>query len=114
MIYLFWVGQGCIPCVMDVVFYVCIVTRRAVGARTWEYEYFVMLMLYVCVLCASCGSSQCCILHDLQFVNGGQGSKRLPYVRDILQSRSLFLLPHTVVVNAFMMCSGLCACTKML
>ena len=22
-----------------------------------------------CVLCASCGSSQCCILHDLQFVN---------------------------------------------
>ena len=31
-------------------------------------EYFVMKMLYVCVLCASCGSSQCCILHDLQFV----------------------------------------------
>ena len=23
----------------------------------------------VCVLCASCGSSQCCVLHDLQFVN---------------------------------------------
>ena len=21
----------------------------------------------VCVLCASCGSSQCCVLHDLQF-----------------------------------------------
>ena len=21
-----------------------------------------------CVLCASCGSSQCCVLHDLQFV----------------------------------------------
>ena len=33
-----------------------------------ECEYFVMQMLYVCVLCASCGSSQCCILHDLQFV----------------------------------------------
>ena len=28
-----------------------------------------MRMLYVCVLCASCGSSQCCIPHDLQFVN---------------------------------------------
>ena len=32
-----------------------------------KYECFVMQMLYVCVLCASCGSSQCCILHDLQF-----------------------------------------------
>ena len=25
----------------------------------------VMLMLYVCVLCDSCGSSQCCVLHHL-------------------------------------------------
>ena len=33
-----------------------------------ECECFVMQMLYVCVLCASCGSSQCCVLHDLQFV----------------------------------------------
>ena len=31
-----------------------------------ECECFVMQMLYVCVLCASCGSFQCCILHDLQ------------------------------------------------
>ena len=31
-----------------------------------KYECFVMQMLYVCVLFASCGSSQCCILHDLQ------------------------------------------------
>ena len=31
----------------------------------------VMQMMYVCVLCASCGSSECCILHDLQFVNAG-------------------------------------------
>ena len=28
-------------------------------------ECFVMQMLYVCILCASCGSSQCCVLHDL-------------------------------------------------
>ena len=41
-------------------------------------------MLFVSVLCASCGSSQCCILHDLQFVNTGRGCKRLPYGRDIL------------------------------
>ena len=40
-----------------------------------ECECFVMQMLYVCVLYASCGSSQsqCCVLHDLQFVNAGRG-----------------------------------------
>ena len=40
-----------------------------------------MQMLYVCVLCASCGSSQCCILHDLQFVNAGRECKRRPCER---------------------------------
>ena len=54
----------------------------------WKYECFVMQMLYVCVLCASCGSSQCCILHDLQFVIAGRGCKRRPYERGILQSQS--------------------------
>ena len=34
-----------------------------------ECECFVMQMLYVCVLWASCDGSQCCVLHDLQFVN---------------------------------------------
>ena len=48
-----------------------------------KYECFVMHMLYVCVLCASCGSSQCCVLHGLPFVNGGRGCKRRPYGRDI-------------------------------
>ena len=52
-----------------------------------ECECFVMQM-YVCVLCASCGSSQCCVLHDLQFVNAGRGCNRRPYRRGILQSRS--------------------------
>ena len=33
-----------------------------------ECECFVMQMLYVCGLCASCCSSQCCVLHDFQFV----------------------------------------------
>ena len=51
-------------------------------------ECFVMQMLYVCVLCASCGSSQCCVLHDLKFVNDGRGCKRPPYGRGILQIRS--------------------------
>ena len=51
-------------------------------------ECFVMQMLYICVLCASCGSYQCCILNDFQFVNAGRGCKRRPYRRGILQSRS--------------------------
>ena len=49
---------------------------------------FVMQVLYVCVLCASRGSSQCFVLHDLQFVNAGGGCKLRPYGRGILQSRS--------------------------
>ena len=48
-----------------------------------ECECFVMQMLYVCVLCASCGSSQCCVLHDLQFVNAGRGCNRRPYRREL-------------------------------
>ena len=46
-----------------------------------ECECFVMQMLYVCVLCAFCGSSQCCVLHNLQFVNAGRGCNRRPYRR---------------------------------
>ena len=75
------------------------------------------------MLCASSGSSQCCVLHDLQFVNAGRGCKRRPYGTGILQSRShncfvaisvSFCLPHPVAVSAFMICRGLCACTEML
>ena len=51
-------------------------------------ECFVRQMLYVCVLCASCGRSQCCVLHDLQFVNAGRGCKRRPYGRGNLQRLS--------------------------
>ena len=31
-------------------------------------ECFVIRTLYVCVLCASCGSSQCYVLHGLQLL----------------------------------------------
>ena len=48
-----------------------------------KYECFDMHMLDVYVLCASCGSSQRCILHDLQFVNVGRGCKRRPCGRGI-------------------------------
>ena len=68
-----------------------------------ECECFVMQMLYVCVLCASCGRCQCCVLHDLQFVNAGRGCMGVS-----------FCLPHPVAVSAFIICRGLCACTEML
>ena len=44
----------------------------------WKCGYFVMQVLYVCV---SCGSYQCSVLHDLQFVNAGRGYHRRPYER---------------------------------
>ena len=51
-------------------------------------ECFVIQMMYVCVFCASYGSSQYCVLLDLQFVNAGRGCKRRPYIKGILQSWS--------------------------
>ena len=73
-------------------------------------EYLVMQMLYVCVLCASCGSSQCCVLHALQFVNAGQGCKRRPYGRGILQSWSHNCLigSHEVCVRVLTCCGCVC------
>ena len=58
-------------------------------------ECFVMQM-YVCVLCASCGRSQCCVLNDLQFVNAGRGCMRRPYGRGILQSWS-----HNCLIGSY-------------
>ena len=85
-----------------------------------ECECFVMQMLYICVLCASCGSSQCCVLHDLQFVNAGRGCNTRPYRRGILQSRShncfigsheylLLFTPSCFSECFFMICRCLCA-----
>ena len=73
-----------------------------------KYECFVMQMLYVCVLRASYGSSQCCILHDLQFVNVGRGYQRRPYGRGILQSWS-----HDCLIDSHE-CLLLFTCTEML
>ena len=57
-------------------------------------ECFVMQMVYVCVLFSSC--SQCCVLHDLQFVNAGRGCKRRRYVRVMLQSGA-----HNCLVGSY-------------
>ena len=89
-----------------------------------KYECFVMQMLYVCVLCASCGSSQCCILHELSLlmlVEDARGDhmeetySRAGLLTALLVAISVsFCLPHPVAVSAFMICRGLCACTEML
>ena len=33
-----------------------------------EYGKCFVMQMYVYVLCASCGSLQCCVMHDLQFL----------------------------------------------
>ena len=63
-------------------------SRRSASHAAGTHDWLPMQMLYVCVLCASYGSSQCRVLHDLQFVNAGRGCNRRPYIRGILQSRS--------------------------
>ena len=87
-------------------------------------ECFVMQMLYICVLCASCGSSQCGVLHHLQFVHADRGCKRRPYGIGVLQSQShdciigrhecLLLFIPSCCGECFIISIGLCACTKML
>ena len=113
----------CVRGVMDVVFSVCIMTRGAVGARVWEV--WVFRHAGVVYLCPSCGSSQCCVLHALQFVNAGRGCTRPSYGKGILQNRShdcligshgcLLLFAALCCYECFLIiCSGLYACAEML
>ena len=55
-----------------------------------KYECFLMQMFSVCVLCASCGSSQCWILHDLQFLSTS------------LVPASMVLSPNGLLVYCFL------------
>ena len=50
--------------VMDVVFSVCIVKLLLLVYGKFRHA-------DVVCLCASCGSSQCCVLHNFLFVNAG-------------------------------------------
>ena len=93
----------CASDVMDVVFSVCIVKQGAEVLVYGKCECFVMQLLYVCVCCASCDSSQCCMTCSLLMLVEDE--------RGILQSRShdclvgshesFLLLPHPVAVGAF-------------
>ena len=79
----------------------------------------------VCVLCVSCSSPQCCVLHDFQFVNASRGSKRRQYGRGIVQSRwhdcligsiECLLLFTLSCCGEYLyhICRSLCACSEML
>ena len=111
----------CVGDVMDVVFSVCIVRRGAVGARVWG-ESFVMQMLYVCVLCASCGSFLM-LVEDAIGDHTEEAYSRASLITALWVAMSVsFCLPHPVAVSAFMICRCLsafmicrclCACTEM-
>ena len=69
--------------------------------------FFVMQMVYVFVLCASCVGSQCCILHDLQFVNTRGDHMEEVYSRASLMTALYvvmsvsYCLLHSVAVGVF-------------
>ena len=69
-----------------------------------------MQMLYVYVVCTSCGGPQCYVLHNLPFDSAGRGCKRRPYARGILQSRSLDFLvgSHEYIILFTASCCGEC------
>ena len=68
----------------------CCVFCLYCDAWSCRCSYMGSMSVSSCSYCmfVSCGSSQCCVLHDLQFVNAGRGCKRRPYGRGRLQSRS--------------------------
>ena len=80
---------------MDVVLSVCIVWRGGEVLMYGKYECFVMHMLYVCVLWASCSSSQSCIMHDcslLMLVEDARGDHKEEDIYIIIY------ISHSVIV----------------
>ena len=93
-------------------------------ALEYEYECFVMQMLYACVLCAFCDSINaafCMTCSLLMLVEDARDDHTeeastvaglmtaLPVVRNVS-----FCLYHAVAVSDFIIRRGLCACTEML
>ena len=82
-----------------------------------KYECFVMHMLYVCVLCASCGDPLFCMTYSLlMLVEDARGDhmekaySRAGLMTALYVTMSIsFCLPHPVAMSAFIICSGVCA-----
>ena len=81
----------CIGDVTEDVFYVCTVRRGTVGALV--------------------SVPQCCIFHDVQFVNAGRGCKRRSHDCLVGSHECLFLFTPSCCGESFYY---LCACTDML
>ena len=70
----------------------------------------------VCVLCASCGSHQCCVMYYLQFVNArckrerhmGEAYFRAGLIMHWIAMSVSFSLLNPVAVNAFIICRSVC------
>ena len=76
---------ACVVDVMDVIFSVCIVRRGSVGARVWEVSVFRLQFHQNWSHNCLVGSHECLLLFTTD----------------------------PVAESAFMICSGLCACTEM-
>ena len=74
--------------------------------------------VFICVLCASCGSPQCFVLQDLQFLLMVVEDESVDHKEEACSRADLmsvsFCLPHPVAVRVCINCRGLCACTEML
>ena len=113
----------CVGDVMDVVFYVCIVRRGAVGARVW-----VSVLSCRCCMFVSCvhpvavlNAAFCMTCSLLTLVEDARGDhmeeaySRAGLITALYVAMSVsFCLTHPVAVGAFMICRGVCACTEMM
>ena len=66
-----YVVRLCMGCDGCCVFCLNCEAGSCIGARVWEV--WVFCYADVVCLCPSCDIPQCCVLHDLQFMNAGRG-----------------------------------------
>ena len=105
--------------VMDVMFSVCIVTPEAVCRCSCMGSMIVSSCRWcMCVSCvhpvAVLNAAFCMTCSLLMLVEDARGDHmEEAYSRAGFMTVS-FCLPHPVAVGAFIICSGLCACTEML
>ena len=87
-----------------------------------KYEWFVMQMLYVCVhpvaVLNAAFFMTCRLLMLVEDARGNyieEAYYRAGLMTALYVSMNVsFCLPHPIAVIAFIICSGLCACTEML
>ena len=112
----------CVVDVMDLVFYVCIVRRGAVCARSVSVSSCRCCMLGSCVYPVAVFNATFCmtcrllmLVEDERDDHMKEAYSRGGLITDLyVAMRVSFCLLHPVAVSAFMIYRGLCACTDML